>query len=165
MDTTPLPQPEALAVNPDYGLTELGPDHLQLTDVFARFGTERSWWVCTTRPDGRPHTMPVWGLYIDDRLIFSTDPKSVKADNLSRNAGIALHLESGDQVAVVEGTAVPVTVDDIPTHFTRDYDKKYGFAVDPTEPGFGFFEVVPTKVFSWDEGKFVETAARWRFTR
>lgn len=164
-DATALPQPEALAVNPDYGLSELGPEHMPLPDVLGRFGVERSWWVCTTRPDGRPHTMPVWGLFIDERLIFSTDPKSVKADNLAANAAIALHLESGDQVAIVEGTAVPVPVSDIPATFTKDYDQKYGFAVDPTEPGFRVFEVVPTKVFSWDERKFVETAARWRFAR
>jgi len=163
MDATSLPQPEALAVNPDYGLTALGPDHMPLPDVLARFGAERSWWVATTRPDGRPHVMPVWGLYLDDRLIFSTDPKSVKANNLAANTAIAVHLESGDLVAIVEGHAKVLTADDVPADFTPAYDKKYGFAVDPTEPGFGAFEVMPRKVFSWDEGQFVETAARWRY--
>lgn len=163
MSSSSLPQPEALAVNADYGLSELGPDHLPLADVFARFGSERTWWVCTTRADGRPHVMPVWGLYIDDRLIFSTDPTSVKGANLASNPMIAVHLESGDKVAIVEGRAKQVDTSNIPADFTARYDEKYGFAVDPTEPGFGVFEVVPDKVFSWDEGLFVETAARWRF--
>ena len=42
-------------------------------------------WVCSTRPDGRPHAMPVWALWIDGALWFSTDPSSYKARNLARS--------------------------------------------------------------------------------
>ena len=47
----------------------------------ARRGS-RNYWVCTTRADGRPHAMPVWGLWIDDAVWFSTDPTSIKGRNL-----------------------------------------------------------------------------------
>jgi len=160
----PQPRPEPLGGDADYGLSELGPDHLSLDAVLRRFGAERSWWVATTRPDGRPHAMPVWGLFIEHRLVFSTDPQSVKADNLTSNQAIVVHLDSGDQVAVVEGTARRLTPTDIPAGFSAQYEAKYGFAFDPADPAVGMFEVVPAKVFSWDEANFAETAARWRFT-
>ena len=31
-----------------------------------------NFWLATTRPDGRPHLMPLWGLWDDDALYVST---------------------------------------------------------------------------------------------
>jgi PPOX class probable F420-dependent enzyme len=67
---------------------------------------ERShnYWVCTTRRDGRPHAKPVWGLWMDGMVLFSTSPESVTARNLARSPEVVVHLESGDEVAILEGT-------------------------------------------------------------
>ncbi len=37
------------------------------------------YWVSTVRPDGRPHAMVVWGVWMKDVLYFSTGRKSRKA--------------------------------------------------------------------------------------
>ncbi len=29
-----------------------------------------NYWICTTRPDGRPHSIPVWGFWLDGGLYF-----------------------------------------------------------------------------------------------
>lgn len=158
-----LPPAEALHVAEGYGLGEVGEKHMSLPDVFARFGNERSWWIATTHPDGSPHVMPVWGVYVDEQLLFSSDPHARKSRNLDANAHIVVHLESGDQVAIVEGVAVITPGPEVPAGFTAAYNKKYGFEVDTSDPAFRFYRVEPTKVFSWDEGDFVDTAARWRF--
>src|SRR3954467_12923982 len=63
----------------------------------------RNYWICTTRPDGRPHAMPVWGLWFDGALVFSTDPASTKGRNLAARPDVVVHLESGDDVVIVEG--------------------------------------------------------------
>lgn len=161
--TNDLPNPEPLDVAEGYGLNELGENHLSLTAVLQRFGTERSWWVGTTRPDGRPHVVPVWGVQVDGQLFFSSDPRATKGRNLAANASVTVHLESGDQVAIIEGRATKVAGSDMPPGFTPAYNDKYGFEVDTSDPAFGFYRVDPVKVFSWDEGDFAATAARWLF--
>ena len=32
----------------------------------------RNYWIATTRPDGRPHCRPVWGVWLPDGFWFST---------------------------------------------------------------------------------------------
>ena len=36
--------------------------------------TARTYWIATTRPDGRPHCRPVWGVWLPDGFWFSTAP-------------------------------------------------------------------------------------------
>src|SRR5437588_6876045 len=37
-----------------------------------RLVKSRNYWICTTRPDGRPHSAPVWGFWHDGSLYFGT---------------------------------------------------------------------------------------------
>src|SRR5690242_14466887 len=66
----------------------------------------RNYWFCTTRPDGRPHSMPAWAVWVDDALYFDGSPETRRGRNLARNPAISVHLESGDHVVVLEGDAL-----------------------------------------------------------
>ncbi len=37
-----------------------------------RLTKARNYWVATTCPDGRPHCVPVWGVWLDDAFYFSS---------------------------------------------------------------------------------------------
>ncbi len=74
----------------------------------SRLATAKNIWVATVRPDGRPHLAPVWFVAVNGHWYFVTDPKSVKARNLQRNAKISLSLEDGDDPLVIEGEASTV---------------------------------------------------------
>ena len=161
--TRPAPTPEPLDTPEDYDLTDLGENHWPLDEVFRRIDEARSWWIVSVRPDGRPHAAPVWGLARELRPIFSSGPEATKSRNLEANPGIVLHLESGDQVVIVEGRVEVIGYDDLPEGYDDAYNTKYDVEIDFTDPGFRFFEVIPTKVMAWDEGDFVATAARWRW--
>ena len=50
-----------------------------------RLARSRSYWLSTTRPDGSPHAMPVWGVWLDGAVLFDTHPLSRKAANLERD--------------------------------------------------------------------------------
>src|SRR5919201_4134359 len=63
----------------------------------------RNYWFSTTRPDGRPHAMPAWAVWLDDALYGS--PETRRGRNLALNRAIVVHLESGDHVVVLEGEA------------------------------------------------------------
>jgi hypothetical protein len=130
----------------------------------------RSYWVCTTRADGRPHAMPVWGLWLGSPadvpggvLAFSTDPTSIKARNLLRDPRIVIHLESGDDVVLLEGRARTLDVDadaELVSAFVTDYDRKYSVKVEPG-PQFGLYGLSADVVLAWQEVDFPNTATRW----
>jgi pyridoxine/pyridoxamine 5'-phosphate oxidase len=129
--------------------------------VTERLTESRSYWVCTTYADGRPHAMPVWGLWLDDSLLFSTDPDSVKARNLAARPDVVIHLESGDDVAIASGRAQRLTPDELPDGFVAAYAAKYDVELDVTDPGFGFYRLRPERILAWREGDFPTSATRF----
>jgi hypothetical protein len=86
-----------------YGIrTELG-GMLPWASVRKRIEQSHNYWISSTRPDGRPHVMPVWGVCLDGATYFGTDRTSTKARNLGANPAAVMHLESGDDVVILEG--------------------------------------------------------------
>jgi len=124
----------------------------------------RNYWIATTRPDERPHATPVWGVWLDETFYFGTHRRSQKGRNLTTSPEIVVHLESGDDVVILEGIVEEVTDPSTRTKVGEDYDAKYG--LDPTGEGGGeavFYALRPRVAHSWLEHDFLETASRWRF--
>src|SRR5262245_3694467 len=67
------------------------------------------YWICTASLQGKPHAMPVWGVWFDTTLYFVTKRKSKKANNLFQNPQVVIHLESADDLVVIEGMASELT--------------------------------------------------------
>ncbi|MGH7857123.1 MAG: pyridoxamine 5'-phosphate oxidase family protein, partial [Candidatus Binatia bacterium] len=119
----------------------------------------RNYLVATTRPDGRPHVMPVWGLWHDERFCFSTAITSVKSRNLESNPACALSIEDGHESVVVEGMARLTPLEDVPG-FTRAYEEKYGETIDEGP----IWSVAPAVAFGFrEDDTFSQTATRWEF--
>ena len=93
----------------------------------------RNYWIATTRPDGRPHCRPVWGVWLADGFWFSTG--SLARHNLAANPQITVHLESGDQVVIVEGVAAAVTGAGRLQAFLAAYNPKYDWDAAATDDG------------------------------
>lgn len=122
----------------------------------------RNYWVSSTRPDGRPHAVPVWGLWHADVFFFSSGKGSRKARNFEITPAAVVHLESGDEVVVLEGRVELVDEDSEKQLLaTLDglYKAKYGF------PFLGLGNIYRLKaqnVLAWREGDFPTSATRWR---
>jgi hypothetical protein len=71
--------------------------------------TDVSFFLGTTRPDGRPHAAGVGALWHDGDLYFTSGPDTRKSRNLARNPAstIAVRLEGID--LILEGEATRVT--------------------------------------------------------
>ena len=63
-----------------------------------RLSRARNYWIATTRPAGKPHSRPVWGVWLDDGFFFGSGRHSAKSRNPAANSAIVVHLESGDVV-------------------------------------------------------------------
>ena len=128
--------------------------------------TPRNYWVSTASRAGRPHAMPVWGVWLDNRLVFSTSPESRKARNLLENPQVAVHLEDGNAVIVIEGRAVEIRDLTALLAFIDAYNSKYNWNFTPDQLTRGVFAVRPEQAFAWLGGEgdaFGGTATRWRF--
>ena len=84
----------------------------------------RSYWICTTRPDGRPHSIPVWGMLVDGAFYFGTGRETRKAKNIAKNREVSVHLESGDDVVILEGKAVEADVSEKKLRAKLDAESK-----------------------------------------
>lgn len=119
----------------------------------------RNYWICTTRPDGRPHAAPVWGVWLDDAVWFGTSPDSQKGRNLLRDPRVVIHLESGDDTVILDGEVEMTGEADVVTRVADTYEQKYGLR--PPAPGFFFLR--PQVAQTWTEKDFPRNATRWVF--
>src|SRR5579859_1685911 len=69
----------------------------------ARLERARRYWIATTRPGGRPHSRPVWGVWLENRFHFSTG--SLAAEILLQSPEITVHVEEGNDIVILEGVA------------------------------------------------------------
>lgn len=155
--------PERPAMSGEYGIPSDTEGMLSWEWVEQQLTAARSYWVCTTRKDGRPHAMPVWALWFEGELVFSTDPRSVKGRNLARDPRIAVHLESGDDCVILEGMVERFADREALVRFADAYEAKYGFRPDPGSEAHGVYVVRPEVAMAWLEKDFLKTATRWRF--
>lgn len=147
----------------------MGSAELPWAWAIERLTRARNYWIATTRPDGKPHSRPVWGVWLDDTFYFSTG--SLAAPNLSARPAITVHLESGSEVVIIEGVAEPVSNLALVEQVVSLYNQKYDWNVDPHNLPGPFYAVRPQVAFGWhfDESEIspessgLGTATRWRF--
>src|SRR5215213_1237999 len=144
-------------------------------DAIERLLTEAQlYWIITVRADGRPHAVPLVGVWQDGAFAFCTGAEEQKQRNLDANPHVAVTTgstgangwDSGKDV-VVEGTAVRVTNADALQGLADAWFAKYGedwkFEVrgqefvelsdsgGSTEGGARVYRVAPAKVIAFGD--------------
>ncbi len=120
------------------------------------------WWLASTRPDGRPHLMPIWAVWVGEGVGFSTGSDSRKAKNIAGNSLVTIAPERGVESVIVEGEVVALP-DELRATFFAAYKAAYDFDMSTMDEPV--FMVKPTKVFGFiDEADgFPLSATRWTF--
>lgn len=148
-------------------------DHrvLDWAPVRRRLEEAEHYWLAVTRDDGRPHVVPVDGLWLDDRWYFGGDPDTVHQRVLRENPDVAVHLDDPMAAVIVEGTAVWVrpTVSDA-ERLAAASRAQYGWAPPAASYQAGIWMVVPRRVLAWtsvaeDATRFTfDETTRWAFS-
>ncbi|MCI0397086.1 MAG: pyridoxamine 5'-phosphate oxidase family protein [Chloroflexi bacterium] len=141
-----------------YGIPQSEEGLLSWEFVSERMARSRNYWVVSVSPDGRPHAVPVWGLWVDDTFYFGGGPQTRWMRNLNDTPYVVVHLESGDEVVIIEGTAEWVTPDpDLGQRLDKASRAKYKM------PGGGgpTWALRPHKVLAWQE--YPVSMTRWVF--
>lgn len=158
-----LKEPKATRPNiPEYGIVEKKTGMLPWKWAVDRISKSKQYWIATTRPDGAPHVMVIWGLWMDGAFWFSTGEKSRKARNLAENPRCVICSDDAEEAVIVEGRVEIVSHDATLKRLFSAYAKKY--KMDISGMGSPIYRVRPTVAFGMWEKKFTQTATRWLFS-
>lgn len=128
-----------------------------------RLARSRGYWLATTQPDGAPHVVVVWGVWLGDRFYFATFPSSRKARNLAANSRCVVCPEDAGEAVIVEGVAGKVTDLAEAERFAEAYAAKYEEEIDMDQ--FPVYSIRPRVAFATisDAAEYPASATRWRF--
>ena len=96
---------------------------------------------------------------MDDAFHFFTDSESLMGRTIARDGRTIVHLESGDDVVILEGAveACPLT-----QGVDGAYESKYGLSNNSGDDPVEMYRLRWTKALAWRESDFPKTATRWR---
>ena len=119
-----------------YGVPKGDDGMLEWPAIEARLVESKHYWLATSRPDGRPHLIPRWGVWLDGALYYDGAPTTRHARNLESNPACSLSLEDGQRAVIIEGTSVATRADAdglgsrLSEAFTKYHDDGYSPAAD-----------------------------------
>ncbi|MFO7321019.1 MAG: pyridoxamine 5'-phosphate oxidase family protein [Chloroflexota bacterium] len=166
--STQPPSPARPNFAKGYGIST-SPDGLMSWEwVDQQMTRARNYWIGSTRPNGAPHIAPVWGVWLDGALYFGGDSQARRTRNLLADPRVVAHLESGDEVVIIEGVVERVMDSELIGRIERANATKYGMPepdpdATPDPTAVVWFRVVPHVVFAWLERDYPRTATRWVF--
>jgi PPOX class probable F420-dependent enzyme len=153
---------------PGYGVMEATQGTGLLPWSWARERLQRShdYWVATIRPDGRPHVMPVWGVWMEDALWFSSSRASRKARNLAADPRCTITTDNAYEPVVIEGEAEliddPVAIGAFKAETNRKYQTDYSIDFFRA-PSNACYRIRPSWAFGLTESDFTGSPTRWVF--
>lgn len=134
--------------------------------VAAQLTKAKHYWICSVRPDGRPHVVPRWCVYLDGKIYYDGSPETRHARNILKNPNVSLHLESGKQAIILEGISEPAgkPEPELAQRLSEAISAKYaedGYSPEPDQwDEGGLYVFTPHQCIAWsnflkDPTKFI----------
>lgn len=120
--------------------------------IEARLSRESTIWLTTVRQDGRPHLVPLWFIWLNEKVYICTGSATQKYANMYNNQNVALALPDAVNVIIIEGEAHTVgrnQVDTFAEHFYHKYE--WDFRYDESAD-WRLIEITPFKILAWGDG-------------
>ncbi len=136
-------------------------------EVAARLAGARTYWLSTTTPNGAPHAVPAWGVVIAGTLHLYGERRTVRARNLAADPRLVVHLESGEDVVIVRGTAEDLGIPAEVPHVVAALAAKYASQADrmylpDADPDFDVvYAVRPQSAMIWQLADYDASQRRW----
>lgn len=109
-----------------------------------RLENARNLWLATVRPNGAPHLVPIWFVWLDGKAYLCTALKSAKARNIRQNPRVAFALEDGDDPVLIEGTAR--ILEDKTSAIVEAFQKKFDWDIRGDKTYNAVIEITPTRM-------------------
>ena len=157
------------------GTAPLGWDELR-----QRFAAERSYWLATAGPGGRPHVRPVLAVWLAGKIYSTTSPAARKGRNLERCPECSLSARAPAIDIVIEGTTSWVDDRGLLEQIAAAYDSKYDWPVTVTPsnmfdapygaptagpPPYRVYQITPVAVYGFGTDDHLGVrSTRFRFS-
>jgi PPOX class probable F420-dependent enzyme len=112
--------------------------------VERRLQTEQNLWLATVRPDGSPHLVPIWFVWVTGKIYLCTGADSVKVRNLMQNPHVSIALEDGSKPIVIEGLARPIGT--VPGPVIAAFKKKFDWNISTDGEYNQVIEIEPKRI-------------------
>ncbi|HEV3173378.1 MAG TPA: pyridoxamine 5'-phosphate oxidase family protein [Actinocrinis sp.] len=131
-----------------------------------RLVRSHDFWLATATPGGAPHLMPVWAVWREGMLWFSSSNGSRKARNLGAESRCTMSTDDPREPVVVQGQARRITDPDALAAMLEAENAKYGtaYGMDTVDPASNtVFALAPEWVFALDSRDFTGSPTRFVF--
>jgi hypothetical protein len=162
-EVSTIPTATLLGFPPGYGTAKRT---LAWDEVRTMLEAAPAYSLATTRADGRPHVVPLDGLWVDDVWWYGGAPQTVHIRNVTDRPRAVMHLADPMQAVIVEGVVQRVTLAAERAQRLADVSNvKYahygmGNTADTYRKALGLF---PDRVLAWTA--FPKDATRFEFGR
>src|SRR6266498_2436081 len=135
--------------------------------VAAQLTESKHYWLCSVYPNGKPHVVPRWCVFLDGKVYYDGSPETRHSRNIQLNPDISVHLESGAQPIILYGTSTASgkPSSELGKKLSQEYKKKYkelGYAPKPNSwDGGGLYVFTPRECLTWS--KFTEDPTKFIF--
>ena len=113
-----------------------------------RLQTEGNIWLATTRPNGKPHLIPIWFVWLHERAYICTGESSVKVKNLRANPRATIALEDGNRPVIAECLASFVA-QPFPADVMAAFLHKYNWTIATDASYNALIALQPEKWLTW----------------
>jgi hypothetical protein len=164
--TAATPTADRPVIPAEYGVPTSPDGLLDWDHVEARLRAATVYWLSTVGPEGQPRVRPVDGLWHDGVLYVGGSPETRWVRDLVTEPRVAVHLDGGTDVAILDGTAVvlehgvgPELAATLAALSNAKYPQ-YGMTPEMYE-GPGPIAIRPRRALAWTD--FPKDVTRFRF--
>lgn len=142
-------------------------ESMEWSDVAARLTASRSFWLVTASARAVPHASPVWGVVVDAHLYLYSERSTVKARDLAENPRAVVHLESAEDVLIVQGVLEDLGHPGDHDAVLAALREKYAAPADATylpsaDPAFDvLYRLRPRRAMAWRLDDWDDSQRRW----
>lgn len=145
-------------------------------DAQAQFQQATKYWLTTINPNGKPHVMPIFSIWLDDCVYFTSNPDAQKAKNIAQNPHCVITADGKTLDVIIEGEVQRVTDKDTLEKVRQRYADKYNWPItvdgdaytapyaapSAGNPPYQLYEIRLTKAFGFGTDE-IYGATRWEF--
>jgi hypothetical protein len=101
--------------------------------------------------DGTPTPRPVWGVWLDERLLLSVGSTS-HWRGIGAKPEVAVHLGDPLSVVILQGRVSKLKEEDVFHQYVEVFNTRYSWNFEPANPmvADGTLEVLPSVVLAWN---------------
>ncbi len=160
----------------DYGVPQDPEGALPWEWAEQRLLANKNFWVVTASAAGRPHAMPVWGVWLasSERFWFSCSPNARKVRNIEANPQATIAIDDTVECISIEGRAHrvmaaenPAGIDEMVAVYLAKYwpDESVHEQMEAFLRSHAIVEFTPEVAFGIIErdDEFAQRATRWRW--